>query len=93
MEALINGRDGFVVFGGFGQEFFVLVLSDLGLFVKISSVLSDVGSKLVQLVLVSGSGGDQDVVNEVVSVEEVSLSIFDVSGELGDVSVMVIGSS
>lgn len=71
MEALIDGTDGFVVLGNLGLELFVLLFSDEGLFLQASSVLSDVLSQLVELVLISGSGGDQDVVNEVLSVEEV----------------------
>jgi hypothetical protein len=70
-KALIDGGNGFVVLFNGGLEGGVLVLSLGGLGGEVFAVLVDVGGELVEVGSDSVSLGDQDVVNEVVSVEEV----------------------
>lgn len=92
-ETLVDGIDGFSVLSDFSLEFCSLLLSVKGLLLKVSSVLLNVILKLVQLVDVSLSGGDEDIVDHIVSVEEVSVGILDLLSQLGDVFIVVVGSS
>jgi len=92
-EALVNGFDGVVVLLDLGLEFFMLVLSLLGFNFEVVSVLGDVVLELGNVVVDAVSLGDEDVVNQVVSVEEISGSAVDFLLESDDFSVVLVGSS
>jgi len=71
----------------------MLLVSNISLFIEGSSVLVDVGSELSQGVGQSISGGEKNIVDHIVSVEDISISIFDFLSESGDISVVVVSSS
>ncbi len=77
----------------FGFEDLVLLVSNISLFIEGSSVLVDVGSELSQGVGQSISGGEKNIVDHIVSVEDISISIFDFLSESGDISVVVVSST
>jgi hypothetical protein len=81
------------VFGNFGLEDLVFLVSDVSLVIEGSSVLVDVSSQLSEGVGESISGGEENVVDHVVSVEDISVGIFDFLGQSSDVTVVVVGSS
>jgi hypothetical protein len=81
------------VFSDFSLEDLVFLVSDVGLVIEGLSVLVNVSLKLSQGVGQSISGGEKDIVDHIVSIEDVSVSIFDLLSESSDILVVVIGSS
>lgn len=91
-KAFIDGTNSLVMFRNSGLKGFVLVLPLEGLFVEHLPIRLDVGFELSQVVGDSVSLGEEDIVNEVVCVKDVSVSILDFLGKPGDISIVVIGS-
>jgi hypothetical protein len=92
-EAFVDGSEGLIVLVDLGFEDLVLLVSDVGLVGEGFPVLVDVGSQLSQGVGQSVPGGEENVVDHVVSVEDVSVGILDLLGQPSDVAVVVVGSS
>lgn len=76
-----------------GFEDLVFSVSNVGLVCQGSSVLVDVGSELSQSVGQSVSGWEEDIINHIVSVEDISVGILDFLGESGNISIVVVSSS
>lgn len=92
-EGLINGIKGDLVLSGVRLEDLVFLLSLKGLVLKVLTVLSDVVFKLVDGLSKTISLGNEDVVNEVVTVEEVSAGLIDLLLETDGLTVMLVSAS
>lgn len=90
-KALIDGGQSLVVLGDFRFEDSVFSFPDASFVSEGLSVLVNVGSQLSQGVGQSVSGGEEDVVNHVVAVEDVSVSVFQLLGESGNIGIVVVG--
>lgn len=80
-KAFVDGLDGGVVFSDSGFKALVLPLPGESLFVKGLSVCFDVGLQLSKSIGDSISLGEENVVNEIVAVEDVSVGILNLLGE------------
>lgn len=67
--------------------------SDGGFFGEGFSVLVNIGFKLFEGVGQSASSGEQDVVDHIVVIENISVSIFEFLGKSGNITVVIVGSS
>jgi hypothetical protein len=92
-QGLVDGIDGLLVLSNLRLVLLSLLLTVKGLLIKRFSVHRNVLLQLVKQVNISLSGGDQNVVDQIISVEDVSVCILDFLFELGNISVVVIGSS
>lgn len=92
-KALINSLDGLVVLFDTLLEGFVFVLTLHGLGLEVLSVLGDVGIQLSDVVLDALSLGNEDVVDHVVAVEDVSLGSINFLLEADDLAVVLISAA
>jgi hypothetical protein len=91
-KAFIDGSDGIGVFSSSSFKGSLIVGSLFGFGVKSLSVFFNVRLELSEGLGDSGSLWDQDVVGQILSVEEVSFSIFNGLGELCNNLVVFTGS-
>lgn len=91
-ETLVDGTKGTVMLSYPILEDLVLLLANCGFVVEGLPVLVNVTSQLSQSVGQSISGGEENIVNQIVCVENISISILNLLSQSGHVSVVVVSS-